>query len=484
MKLKSKMMLVFGIMTVTFFIIGGVTLWTVNNRVIATALEKLAGDLAMATAFIDNKYPGNWSLKEGALYKGETKMNDNFNLIDSIGKSTGDNVTIFMGDTRVATNVVNAAGSRATGTRAADNVIDAVLRQGKKYTGKAQVVGVWNQTAYEPILNEKGDVIGMFFVGIPHTHYEKVVQEISIRVMILGAIGFAIVFFLGYFIYSSIVKPIVNVISGLTDSAGQVSDVAVEISSAALNVAEGSSTQASSVEETSASLEQLSSMTKKNAENAFSAKTMMDETAQIVEKVNRHMDDMTKAINEITKSSEETSTIIRTIDEIAFQTNLLALNAAVEAARAGEAGAGFAVVADEVRNLALRSAEAARHTSELIEKTVQAVHNGYTLTISTQDAFKDNMNLSGQIRRLVEEIAEASREQAEGIESISRAIIEIDKVTQSAAVCAGQSSEAAEKMDKQVDHLNRQVKQLRGIIDSTGHTDSSRMLIASRPGLS
>ena len=105
---------------------------------------------------------------------------------------------------------------------------------------------------------------------------------------------------------------------------------------------------------------------------------------------------MGKAIGEITKSSEETGKIIKTIDEIAFQTNLLALNAAVEAARAGEAGAGFAVVADEVRNLAMRAAEAAKNTSNLIENTIKAVKSGSELTRVTQEAFKKNVETCRQ----------------------------------------------------------------------------------------
>jgi len=464
MKLKSKLLFVLAIFTLTFFVIGAVTLFTVHRNVIKTAQEKLEGDLAMTRGNLEDKFPGAWSIRNDKLFKGETIMNDNFAFVDKIGQSTGDNVTIFMGDTRVATNVKKEDGDRAVGTKAAENIVDTVLKNGKTYIGKAQVVGVWNQAAYEPVKNEKGDVIGMIFVGIPNTHYDDVVKDISIRIMIFGIIGFIIVFSLGYFVYSSVVTPIVKVISGLEESARHVSDVSSEVSVAADHVAHGANSQASSLEETSASLEQLSAMTKHNAENALEAKSMMHESTLIIDKVNRHMDDMAKAIAEITKSSEETGKIIKTIDEIAFQTNLLALNAAVEAARAGETGAGFAVVADEVRNLAMRSAEAAKNTSELIENTITAVKNGYSLTSATQEAFRHNIASSEKINQLVEEIAAASGEQAEGISSIAQAITNIDKVTQSSAVYAGQSSAAAERMNKQVEDMNDHVLSLSQIV--------------------
>lgn len=293
----------------------------------------------------------------------------------------------------------------------------------------------------------------------------------------LTLIGCIVTVVLGFYISRKVVGTIEGEIKGLSDVIGNVSSGSSQVFSSAQQLADGASAQASSLEETSSSLEELSSMTKQNADNASQARAMMQEAGHIVEKVNRHMDDMAKAIAEITKSSEETGKIIKTIDEIAFQTNLLALNAAVEAARAGEAGAGFAVVADEVRNLAMRSAEAAKNTSELIENTMKAVKNGNELTSSTQEAFKDNIASSTKISQLVDEIATASQEQAHGIAQINRAVAEMDKVVQQAAYNAESSAAAAESMNSEVSQLEKRMEGLAGIIgadvDLTRHHVSS-----------
>jgi methyl-accepting chemotaxis protein len=277
-----------------------------------------------------------------------------------------------------------------------------------------------------------------------------------------------------------LVKPINRVVTGISEAADQVSSAATQVSSASQQLAEGASEQASSLEETSASLEEMSAMTKQNADNASQARAMMVEAKGVVEKANGQMAQLMEAIGQITKSSEETGKIIKTIDEIAFQTNLLALNAAVEAARAGEAGAGFAVVADEVRNLALRSAEAARNTSELIEKTIKAVKNGNEITVATQSAFRANAEISGKIGQLVEEIATASQEQAHGIGQVNTAVSEMDRVTQQTAANAEESAAAAEEMNAQAQQMKGYVEELAAVI---GRSSASPPAADRRPAL-
>jgi methyl-accepting chemotaxis protein len=272
------------------------------------------------------------------------------------------------------------------------------------------------------------------------------------------------------------VKPINHIISGLLESSEQVAAGSSQVTDSSQQLADGASGQAASLEETSAALEEMSTMTRQNADNANEAKSMMAEASQIVDKVNKHMGDMAEAIVEITRSSEETGKIIKTIDEIAFQTNLLALNAAVEAARAGEAGAGFAVVADEVRNLALRAAEAAKNTATLIEGTVNAVQNGNQLTQATQEAFKENMEISGKVSSLVEEIAVASSEQSQGIEQINRAVTEMDSVVQQVAANAEESASVSAGMNDQSAQMHLFVNNLAMIVSGRNGSKKSRAI--------
>lgn len=236
-----------------------------------------------------------------------------------------------------------------------------------------------------------------------------------------------------------------RMIEGLDEGAEQVASASGQVSTSSQSLAEGSSEQASSLEETSSSLEEMSSMTKQNADNASQANNLMQEANQVIGNANNSMKELTTSMEEISKASEETSKIIKTIDEIAFQTNLLALNAAVEAARAGEAGAGFAVVADEVRNLAMRAADAAKNTSDLIEGTVKRVKDGGEIVTKTNEAFGDVATSASKVGELVGEIAAASQEQSKGIDQVNSVVAEMDKITQTNAANAEESASASEE---------------------------------------
>jgi len=302
----------------------------------------------------------------------------------------------------------------------------------------------------------------------------KTTQRNQLTIGILALAFSLLLITVSVFLTRGITRPLNRVIAGLTDGADQVSAAAHQVSAASQSLAEGTAEQAASLEETSSSLEEMSSMTKQNADHANQARAMMSEAHAIVEKVDNHMKDMAGAIAEITRSSEETGKIIKTIDEIAFQTNLLALNAAVEAARAGEAGAGFAVVADEVRNLAMRASEAAKNTNNLIENTIRAVQKGNELTNATQEAFKENAAIARKIGELVDEIATASNEQSHGISQVNIAVSEMDKLTQSTAANAEESAAASEELNAQAEQMTVHVEDLVAVVDGSGQAASAR----------
>jgi methyl-accepting chemotaxis protein len=254
--------------------------------------------------------------------------------------------------------------------------------------------------------------------------------------IVVGIIVFAIVL---YILSRAIVtRPINSIASGLQQAAYQVSDAANQVSSTSQLLAEGATEQAAGLEETSSSLEEMSSMTKQNANNATQANILAVDARKAANSGSEAMGRMAGAIDDIKKSSDETAKIIKVIDEIAFQTNLLALNAAVEAARAGEAGKGFAVVAEEVRNLAMRSAEAAKNSRK-----------GVQICGEVKAALDKIVQGIAKTTDLVEEIAAASKEQAQGVDQINTTVSHIDKVTQQNAANAEESASASEELSAQ-----------------------------------
>lgn len=265
---------------------------------------------------------------------------------------------------------------------------------------------------------------------------------------------------IGFFLSVSITRPLYEIIEGLNQSATQVESASRRMSDTGRSLAEGSTEQAAAIEQTSASMEEISSMTQENTRSAQQADDLMHQASTIVENANRSVARINTSMAEIEAAGKETVGIVKTIDEIAFQTNLLALNAAVEAARAGEAGAGFAVVADEVRNLAIRAADAAQNTAELIEGTVQKVDTGKKIGNEAGQAFEDVRKSTGSAADLVTGIATASKEQSQGIRQINRAISQMDGIIQQNTRYSDESVEASRQLRSEAEQLKTYVDRL------------------------
>ena len=237
---------------------------------------------------------------------------------------------------------------------------------------------------------------------------------------------------------------------GMAASSQQLAASSEELSS-------GAQEQASGLEETSASLEQITTSVRQNADSAKQANQLAAAARDTADKGRQVVSSAVSAMGEINTSSKKISDIITAIDEIAFQTNLLALNAAVEAARAGEQGRGFAVVAAEVRSLAQRSATAAKEIKALIQDSVRKVETGSEMVNQSGEVLVEIVSSVKRVTDIVGEIAAASREQATGVEQVSKAMVQMDQVTQ-------QNSAQTEELSATAQSLAASADQLQGLV--------------------
>ncbi|HNW91780.1 MAG TPA: methyl-accepting chemotaxis protein [bacterium] len=291
--------------------------------------------------------------------------------------------------------------------------------------------------------------------------------------------GFAVALGGGYWLSRSITGALNRITAELNEGAEQVTAAAGQIASSSQALAEAGSENASSLEETGASLEEMTSMIQQNAENAGQANQHMHAAGDVVTQANDAMREMQESMGAIKQNSDEIAKIIKVIEEISFQTNLLALNAAVEAARAGEHGKGFAVVAEEVRNLAQRAAASARETAALIDTAVTTVRGGLEKVTRVAVSMKEIGASSDKVSHLVEEISNASREQAQGINQINVAVQQMDKVTQNVAANAEESASAAEEMSSQAESMRATVRTLVILVEGAAAASTNDVSLRS-----
>jgi methyl-accepting chemotaxis protein len=250
---------------------------------------------------------------------------------------------------------------------------------------------------------------------------------------------------------------LVTTVRSVDDAAHSILTGASEISAGSTDLSSRTEQQAAALEETAASMEQITSTVKLNAENAQQASIAAREAEAIATHGGETVGRVIANMESISESSEKMAGIIGIIDGIAFQTNILALNAAVEAARAGEQGRGFAVVAGEVRSLAGRSASAAQDIKQLIVQSVQRIRSGAEHASEAGKSMSGIVTSVNRVTTLMSEIASSSAEQTRGIEQVSKAVSEMDGVTQQNAALVEQSASAAASLEEQAVHLRQAV---------------------------
>lgn len=265
---------------------------------------------------------------------------------------------------------------------------------------------------------------------------------------------------------SKILVAIDNVNRKLSDAMGHILEVSEQvdggsdqISASSQALSQGAAEQAASVEELAATINGLSEMIGKiTVESDKAAKSTNDASSQLSETTNK-MTELVAAMDKIRATSDETKNIIGTIEDIAFQTNILALNAAIEAARAGAAGKGFAVVADEVRNLAAKSAEAAQHTTMMIEDTVEAIAKGNGLVSEVDNALVTVVSSTSEVTAINKDISAVTEEATGSINQITVGVDQISGVVQTNSATAEQSASASEQLSVQATNLKNLIEE-------------------------
>ncbi len=270
---------------------------------------------------------------------------------------------------------------------------------------------------------------------------------------------------LSWFMAGSIARPIRRIAKGIDSGALQVAAAADEVSSASQALSQNAAQQAASIQETSASIEQMRAMSSETSQLTQGAEALMGENISKSGQSLKALIDLTREMGQIESDSGQMADIMKVIDEIAFQTNLLALNAAIEAARAGEAGAGFAVVADEVRRLAMKAAEAASGTQDLIEATVQRVTGAAGAIKKINADFEGIIESATLMGEKTGAITQASLQNAKGLDEIGQAAGEIDLTTQQTAASSQETAASAEELSAQAAEMTTFAAQMMAIVD-------------------
>ena len=378
-------------------------------------------------------------------------------------QSVASDLAVLVRDARTAYGPMLKAGGNLTAEMGASS-----RRLAEQTASMKQAIGVASEQLATDLHNELEQA-----VRASTTQRWISLIGFSVALMLAGAV-------VTFTIRRAIVKPIRLAVAELTETAGRVNSASMKVSISAQSLSHGATEQAASLEETSASMEQMASMTRKNAENATQAATLVASVSRQVTDSNAALGQMVASMTAIKESSSKVAKIIKAIDEIAFQTNILALNAAVEAARAGEAGMGFAVVADEVRSLAQRSAQAAKDTAGLIEESIARSQEGAGNVTEVATAIGAITGSVARVKGIVDEVREVSQQQTRGIDQVAQAIAQMEKVTQTTAATAEESAAASEELNAQAETSIAVIGQLETLLG--GRAGAAPAPRTSRPG--
>ena len=469
MKLTSKFILINVIIVITAIAITtGFTFISINKEIRRQASVSQEGILKTFWELLKAKGT-DFNVVNGKLMAGGYTVNGNYELPDKIKELFGGTATIFMGDTRVTTNVLKADGSRAIDTKLVGAAYDAVIKEGKPYRGETTILDIPYFTAYDPIKNKKGDVVGVLYVGVKQSDYFSVYNHLQTRIIVMTAIIAALFSLVTLLLVRKALFPIIGKVSGITEKIHS----SAEAIALTMDQQSGFSTQlSSSVVEISSTMEEFSSTASQIALHSQSVVERADKTlddtkigAAEVENLNFKINDISHNIQanlteivDLGKKSKEINKVMEIINNIANQTKLIAFNAALEAASAGEAGKRFGVVAVEIRRLADSVVES---TTEIEGKIAEILDSVNRLVMSSEKSSlliqEGQEYASHTVSMLIESV--------DGVDETASAARQISLSTQQQQIASSQVVLALKDIEQGVRHSTDSIHQTNSATD-------------------
>ncbi len=456
-------------------------------KIMETAEQKLLSDLHLGGEIIDNFYPGEWQLKNGTLYKGNTLIEGNFTAVDRIGELTGDTVTIFKNDTRVATNVMNN-GERMVNTQVSDLVAEKVLKNGETYVGKAEVVGTINVTAYEPIKDRSGEIIGIWYVGVPATPYELIISKFKMNMIAYSFIGIFFGFIAAFIIAFTVHAPLrrigmaLNVASegdltkqipvNANDELGRLAsktnmmiermqELIRKTKGLSLNVSEASGQllstchmSATLMEDMVAQAEEMSANTSVQADLTAKSKITIDEMTTVIQQVAENAQEVsTSAISATNMAADGGHQIEKAIKQIAIISNAVNSSSVIvgelgnKSQEIGQIVDLITSIASQTNLLALNAAIEAARAGEQGRGFAVVAEEVRKLAEESEEAAK-------RISSLIKEVQEESAKAVIAMETGTKEVASGTEVVANAGEAFEQIILAVEKVNEQIQEMS------------------------------
>lgn len=418
--------------------------YIMGEKMMAAAEEKLKSDLALAHELIDQRYPGDWEIIDGKLYKGNVLMEENYELVDQIGRVTGNTVTVFRGDTRVATNVMRD-NQRMINTKAADYVVDTVLKQGKPYLGEADVVGIKHFTAYEPLKDKDGNIIGMFYVGIPAETYDNMVARFRLNMIGYSAFGIAIGLIAAFLISYTVYMPLRRIGEAVarTSEGDLTHRIPVRANDAPGRLAARVNVMIDRISELIGKTKELSTTVKESSERLLENSRM---SSSLMEKMVAKAEEMSSNAAEQARLTEKSRMAITemsgAIEQLAANAGEVSSSAMTANAKAEEGGNRIREAINQINAIK----DAVDHTAEIVEGLGRKSQEiGQIVDLITSIADQTNLlalNAAIEAARagdagrgfavVAEEVRKLAEESGEAAKKIAQLIREIQNEAQNA----------------------------------------------------